>query len=127
VYRLLDTSGYLYKNVIKKNEIVRYKVRLVAQGFLQKLGIDYEETYSFIVDAITFRFFINLVVTGSLDMHLIDVVIAYLYGSLDNDIYMYCKKKKKKNQPNGEVAIVHWNLPRHHLMMWQNMPRYHLI
>jgi hypothetical protein len=40
------------------------------------------------VDAITFRFFIRLVVTKSLDMHLMDVVTAYLYGSLDNDIYM---------------------------------------
>jgi hypothetical protein len=42
---------------------VRYKARLIAQGFLQKPGIDYEETYSPVVDAITFRFFISLVVT----------------------------------------------------------------
>jgi hypothetical protein len=27
----------------EKNEIVRYKAKLAAQGFLQKLGIDYEE------------------------------------------------------------------------------------
>jgi hypothetical protein len=67
---------------------VRYKARLVAQGFLQKPGIYYEETYSPVVDAITFRFLISLVVTKSLDMRLMDVVIAYLYGSLDNDIYM---------------------------------------
>jgi hypothetical protein len=40
------------------------------------------------VDAITFRFFISLIVTESLDMCLMDVVTAYLYGSLDNDIYM---------------------------------------
>jgi hypothetical protein len=85
----LDTSGYLYGNVMKKNEIVRYKARLVAQGFLQKPGIDYEETYSPVVDAITFRFLISLVVTESLDMRLMDVVTAYLYGSLDNDIYIY--------------------------------------
>jgi TRAP-type mannitol/chloroaromatic compound transport system permease large subunit len=60
----------------------------VAQGFSQRPGIDYEETYSLVMDAITFRFFISLVVTENLDMRLMDVVTAYLYGSLDNDIYM---------------------------------------
>lgn len=40
------------------------------------------------MDAITFKFFISLVVTISLDMRLMDVVATYLYGSLDNDIYM---------------------------------------
>jgi hypothetical protein len=67
---------------------VRYKIRLIAQDFLQKPGIDCEEIYSLVVDAITFRFLINLVVTENLDMHLMDVITAYLYGSLDNDIYM---------------------------------------
>jgi hypothetical protein len=73
---------------MRKNKTVRYKARLVAQGFLQEPDIDYEETYFPVVDAITFRFFISLVVTESLDMRLIDVITTYLYGSLDNDIYM---------------------------------------
>ena len=72
----------------EKNEIARYKARLVAQGFSQRPGIDYEETYSPVMDAITFRFLISLVVTESLDMHLMDVVTAYLYGTLDSDIYI---------------------------------------
>ena len=76
----------------KKNEIIRYKARLVAQGFSQKPDIDYEETYSPIMDAITFIFFISLVVTENLNMRLMDVVTAYLYGSLDNDIYMKIPK-----------------------------------
>jgi hypothetical protein len=83
--------GYKWVFVRKrneKNEIIRYKTRLVAQGFSQRPGIDYEETYSPVMDAITFRFFISLVVTENLDMRLMDVVTAYLYGSLDNDIYM---------------------------------------
>ena len=67
---------------------MRYKARLVAQGFLQKPDIDYEETYSPVVYAITFRFLISLIVTESLNMCLMDVVTSYLYGSLDNDIYM---------------------------------------
>ncbi|XP_021724888.1 uncharacterized protein LOC110692196 [Chenopodium quinoa] len=51
--------GYKWVFVRKsneKNEIVRYKARLVAQGFSQIPRIDYEETYSPVVDATTLRF-----------------------------------------------------------------------
>ena len=55
---------------------------------MQRPGIDYKETYAPVMDAITFRFFISLVAKENLDMQLMDVVTTYLYGSLDNDIYM---------------------------------------
>ena len=67
---------------------MRYKARLVAQGFSQRPGIDYEETYSPVMDATTFRYLIYLAVSEGLDMRLMDVVIAYLYGSLDTNVYM---------------------------------------
>ena len=66
---------------------MRCKARLVAQGFLQRPGIDYEETYSFVMDAITFRYLISLAISEGLDMRLMDVVTAYLYGSLDANVY----------------------------------------
>ena len=70
------------------NKVVRYKARLVAQGFLQRPDIDYEEMYSFVVDATIFRYLISLAVCKKLEMHLMKVITTYLYGSLDNDIYM---------------------------------------
>ena len=40
------------------------------------------------MDAITLRYLINLTVCEKLDMHLVDVVTIYFYGSLENEIYM---------------------------------------
>ena len=65
-----------------------YKSQLVAQSFSQRPDIDYDKKNAPVMDVITFRFLISLVVIENLDMHLIDVVREYLYRSLDNDIYM---------------------------------------
>ncbi|BBG97055.1 transposable element gene, partial [Prunus dulcis] len=56
----------------EKNEISRYKARLVAQGFSQRPGIDYVETYSPVMDTITFRYLISLAVSEKLEMRLMD-------------------------------------------------------
>ena len=50
------------------------------------------------MDTITFRFFISLVAKETLDMRLMDVVTAYLYGSLDNDIYMKIPERYKMSE-----------------------------
>ena len=72
----------------ENNEVVRYKARLVTQGFTQRPGIDYNETYSLVMSGITFLYLISLAVQNHISMQLTDVVTAYLYGSLDSDIYM---------------------------------------
>jgi hypothetical protein len=80
--------GICVKTKEKKNKIIRYKAQLVAQGFLQRHDIDYDETYSPVVDAITFRYLISLTTYERLNMCLMDVFKTYLYGSIDNDVYM---------------------------------------
>ena len=72
----------------ENNDIIRYKEQLVAQGFSERPNIDYEETYSPVMDAITFHFLISLAVSEELDMRLMDVINGYLYGSIDSDIHM---------------------------------------
>ena len=83
--------GYKLVFVQKRNEnnmVVRYKARLVAQGFLQRPGIDYDETYSPVMSDITFQYLISMAAGMNLKMQLMDVVTAYHYGSLDTNIYM---------------------------------------
>jgi hypothetical protein len=83
--------GYNWVFVRKRNEnneISRYKTRLVAQDFTQRLEVDYKETYSPAMGGITFRYLISLVVNLNFKMKLMDVVTTYLYGNLDTNIYM---------------------------------------
>ena len=40
------------------------------------------------MDLITFQYLISLIVFERLDMHLMNVVTTYLYGSIDTNIYM---------------------------------------
>ena len=87
--------GYKWLFVKKRNEndeIIRYKAWLIAQGFSQRLGIDYEETYFPVMDAITFRYLRSLIVSEGLDMGLMDVVTTYFYESIDTNIYMKIPK-----------------------------------
>jgi hypothetical protein len=72
----------------ENNEVAKYKARLAAQGFTQRPDIDFNETCSPVTNGITFRYLISLPIQNHISLQLIDVVTAYLYGSLDSDIYM---------------------------------------
>ena len=50
----------------ENNEVTIYKTRLIPQGFSQRSNIDYEKTYSPVVDAIVLRYLISLTVSKSL-------------------------------------------------------------
>ena len=89
LFRSILYKWVFIQNCNENNEITRYKARLVAQGFSQRPSIDYEQTYSPVMDVITFCFLIDLTVSKGLDMYLMDVITPYLYRSMDNDIYIY--------------------------------------
>jgi hypothetical protein len=68
-------------------EIVRYKARLVIQGFSQVEGIDFFETYAPVANIITVRTI--LAVATSLDWELdqMDVDTAFLNAPVEEEIY----------------------------------------
>jgi hypothetical protein len=87
--KLLGTKDVLkFKFDFEKN-IVEFKWRLVAQGYSQKEGIDYDEKFSPVVRMDTFRVMLALCARYKWEIHMMDVDSAYLNGELKHDIY--CK------------------------------------
>jgi len=73
----------------------------MAQGFSQHSGIDYEETYSPVMNVIAFLYLISLVVFKKLNMQHMNVVTTYLYENLDTKIYMKIFERFKLTDSNS--------------------------
>ena len=71
-----------------KRNIERYKARLVAQGFTQREGIDYTETFSPISSKDSFRIVMALVAHYDLKLHQMDVKTTFLNGDLYENVFM---------------------------------------
>lgn len=82
-------SKWVFKlKVDADGSVERYKARLVAQGFSQKLGLDYDETFSPVVRFESVRTVIALAVQNGLKLHQLDVTTAFLNGELQEEVYM---------------------------------------
>lgn len=73
----------------------RYKARFVAKGYSQIYGLDYVETFSPVVKHTSFRVILSLAAAYDLEMIQLDIKTAFLYGELEEEIYMM--------QPEGFV------------------------
>jgi Reverse transcriptase (RNA-dependent DNA polymerase) len=65
-----------------------YKSRLVAKGFKQILGVDYDESFSPVAMFKSIRMLLAITVFYDYEIWQMDVKIAFLNGNLEDDVYM---------------------------------------
>ncbi|GKA89567.1 putative ribonuclease H-like domain-containing protein [Tanacetum coccineum] len=75
--------------------VVRNKARLVAQGYRQEEGVDYDEVFAPIARIEAIRLFLAFASFMGFTVYQIDVKSTFLYGTIEEEVYV--------NQPPGFV------------------------
>ncbi|GJT91123.1 putative ribonuclease H-like domain-containing protein [Tanacetum coccineum] len=95
-------TKWVFKN--KRDErsiVVKNKARLVAQGFRQEEGIDYDEVFAPVARIEAIRLFLAFASYMGFTVYQMDVKSAFLYGTIEEEVYVY--------QPPGFVDLAHPN------------------
>nr|GFC23251.1 retrovirus-related Pol polyprotein from transposon TNT 1-94 [Tanacetum cinerariifolium] len=91
---------WLWKNKRdEENTVIQNKSRLVAKGYVQKEGVDFEESFAPIARLEAVRLFIAYAAHKSFTIYQMDVKTTFLYGPLKEEVYV--------NQPDGFVDPYH--------------------
>lgn len=104
------TSKWVFKLKHKPDgSIEKYKARLVARGFTQEQGINFQETFAPTLRKETIRYLLNFALQNNLEVHHMDVNCAFLNGELKEDIYMrlpvgFAEQHVDPNLFKGKIA-----------------------
>nr|GEZ94989.1 retrovirus-related Pol polyprotein from transposon TNT 1-94 [Tanacetum cinerariifolium] len=93
---MVITLKWIYK--VKLNElggILKNKARLVARGYCQEKGIDFEESFAPVARLEAIRIFLAYAAHKNMVVYQMDVKTAFLNGNLREEVYV--------SQPNGFV------------------------
>ena len=81
-------SKWVFKSKMSANGEKQYKARLVAQGFTQQAGIDYNDVFAPVANSTTLKILLTVAGLKSFHVRHYDVKSAFLNGLLQEEIYM---------------------------------------
>ncbi|KAK0591893.1 hypothetical protein LWI29_009888 [Acer saccharum] len=101
IANLISTKWIFRNKSDEDGNIVRNKARLVAQGYSQIEGIDFEETFALVARLESIRLLLSISCVHKFKLHQMDVKSAFLNGFLQEEVFV--------EQPKGFVDAHHPN------------------
>ncbi|GJS42961.1 retrovirus-related pol polyprotein from transposon TNT 1-94 [Tanacetum coccineum] len=82
-------TKWVFRNKLDENGIVsRNKARLVAQGYNQQEGIDYDETYAPVARLLSIRILLAIACANDFKLYQMDVKSDFLNGLIYEEVYI---------------------------------------
>lgn len=69
-------------------KVFRHKARLVTKGYMQKFGVDYNNTFAPVAKHATLRTLLTVAQARELEVRHYDVDSAFLFGDIEEELYM---------------------------------------
>ncbi|GJY73909.1 putative ribonuclease H-like domain-containing protein [Tanacetum coccineum] len=97
--KVIGTKWVFRNKRDERSIVVKNKARLVAQGFRQEEGIDYDEVFAPVARIEAIRLFLAFASYMGFTVYQMDVKSAFLYGTIEEEVYVH--------QPPGFVDPAH--------------------
>ncbi|GJU18410.1 putative ribonuclease H-like domain-containing protein [Tanacetum coccineum] len=82
-------TKWVYRNKKdKRGIVVRNKARLVAQGYKQEEGINYDKVFAHVARVEAIRLFLSIASFMNFPVYQMDVKSAFLYGTIEEEVYV---------------------------------------
>ncbi|GJR75002.1 ribonuclease H-like domain-containing protein [Tanacetum coccineum] len=86
--RTIGTKWVYMNKKDKRGIVIRNKARLVAQGYTQEEGIDYDEVFAPVARIEAIRLFLSYASFKDFVVYQMDVKSAFLYGKIKEEVYV---------------------------------------
>nr|GEU59389.1 hypothetical protein [Tanacetum cinerariifolium] len=87
--RAIGTKWVFKNKKDKRGIVIKNKARLVAQGYTQEEGIDYDEIFAHVARIEAIRLFLAYDSFKDFVVYQMDVKSAFLYGKIEKEVYVF--------------------------------------